>query len=497
MSVEGQRAERAPWQTIDSGQLLLIAGTGLLVVVAITQVAAGGLRQAETAVIFGVLIAIGELLRMVMPGNREVAPIAAVGMLGYGMLLSVGEQWATHSALQVVAVAAVAMLVGSLPHVAVGRSPRLDAMARRLLTAALVAFMFRPVIDASLRELWWAVLALMAAVVAVSCFVDISIAAMIRAEAVRARFGIALRDELGAKLALCAATGATGMLIAVATSVMGLAALLLFTAPILVTQIAFRRYAGIRATYLQTVRALSRVTEVGGYVETGHSRRVSRLAVAMGRELGMAEPELLELEYAALMHDIGQLSLGDPIPGGATVLASPHEQRRIAELGAEVIKQTGVLDRVAEIVRRQSDSYRVMRPGSVAADPGPAPTRAGEPAGIPAESRSEAPPDDRSEVIRFRKRERAGRRTGRPPVRRGDQMAGRDGQGPGRDQAQPLASRIIKVANAYDDLVGDSSDRDRSAAVLERLRVDSVTEYDPAVVEALSRVVERHSQLRY
>ncbi|HEV7932402.1 MAG TPA: phosphohydrolase, partial [Actinomadura sp.] len=62
---------------------------------------------------------------------------------------------------------------------------------------------------------------------------------------------------------------------------------------------------------------------------------------------------------------------------------------------------------------------------------------------------------------------------------------------------QPLASRIIKVANAYDDLVGDSSDRDRSAAVLERLRVDSVTEYDPAVVEALSRVVERHSQLRY
>jgi hypothetical protein len=498
MSAQGRRADRAHWQTVDSGQLLLIAGAGLLVVVAITQVAAAGLRQAETAVIFGMLIAIGELLRMVMPGNREVAPIATVGTLGYGMLLSVGEQWATHSVLQVVAVAAAGMLVGSLPHVAVGRSPRLDAMARRLLTAGLVAFMFRPVIDASLRELWWAVLALMAAVVAVSCFVDISIAAMIRAEAVRVRFGIALRDEVGAKLALCAATGATGMLIAVATSVMGLAALLLFTAPILVTQIAFRRYAGIRATYLQTVRALSRVTEVGGYVETGHSRRVSQLAVAMGRELGMAEPELLELEYAALMHDIGQLSLGDPIPGGATVLASPPEQRRIAELGAEVIEQTGVLDRVAEIVRRQSDSYRVARPDPVAADPRPAPARAGEPAVTSAESRSEAPPDDRSEMAAgSRRRERAGRWAGRPPARPGDQITGRDGQGPGRDQAQPLASRIIKVANAYDDLVGDSSDRDRSAAVLERLRVDSVTEYDPAVVEALSRVVERYSQLRY
>ncbi|GAA2094356.1 HD-GYP domain-containing protein [Actinomadura alba] len=454
MSVAGGRSERAPWQTIDSGQLLLIASAGLLVLIAITQVSAVGLERPKTAVIFGVLIAIGELLRMVMPGNREVAPIATAGVLGYGMLLSVGTEHATHSALQVVAVAAVGMLVGSLPHVAVGRSPRLDAMARRLLATGLVAFLFRPVADASLREVWWAVLALMAAFVMLSCLVDISLAAMIRAEAVRARFGIAVRDEIGANLGLCAATGATGMLIAVATSVMGLAALLVFTAPILVTQVAFRRYAGIRATYLQTVRALSRVTEVGGYVETGHSRRVSQLSVATGRELGMAEPELLELEYAALMHDIGQLSLGDPIPGGATVLASPADQRRIAELGAEVIKQTGVLDRVAEIVRRQSDSYRVVR----AADHGEMTV-----APVGSDRDSERDSDRDSD----------------------------------RNTVQPLASRVIKVANAYDDLVGDSADRDRSAAVLERLRLDSIAEYDPTVVEALGRVVERNIALRH
>ena len=95
-----------------------------------------------------------------------------------------------------------------------------------------------------------------------------------------------------------------------------------FTAPLLVTQVAFRRYAGIRATYLQTVRALARVTEVGGYVEAGHSDGSASLSIAIGRELGIHETELLELEYAALMHDIGQLSLRDPIPGGATVLVS-------------------------------------------------------------------------------------------------------------------------------------------------------------------------------
>ena len=58
------------------------------------------------------------------------------------------------------------------------------------------------------------------------------------------------------------------------------------------------------------------------------------------------------------MHDIGQLSLTDPIPGGATVLVSPEDQRRIAELGAGVIQQAGVLDRVAEIVRCQDRPWR-------------------------------------------------------------------------------------------------------------------------------------------
>jgi hypothetical protein len=420
--------QRAAWQTLDSAQLLLISCASLLIVVAVTQVAAVGLDHPRVAVCFGALIAIGELVRMVMPGNREVAPIGTAGGLGYALLVSVGDERVHHSALQVVTVAAVGMLIGSLPHIAVGRAPRLDAMARRLVTVSLVAFCFRPIADSALHDIWAAMLAVMAALVILSCLLDVIIAAMIRAESVRTRFGIALVDEMRAKMRLCAATGATGMLIAVSTSTMGLAALLVFTAPILVTQFAFRRYAIVHATYLQTVRALSRVAEVGGYVETGHARRVARLSIGMGRELGEAEPELLELEYAALMHDIGQLSLRDPIPGGATVLASPAEQYRIAELGAAVIKQTGVLDRVAEIVRRQCDPYRV----------------------------------------------------------------GRDAH-----TAPPLASRIIKVANAYDDLVGDSNDRDRSAAVLERLRLDSTSEYDPAVVEALGRVVDRAAPVEY
>jgi len=145
--------ERPAWQSLDSGQLLLIAAAGMLVIASVTQVGAVGLKDSRTAIMFGTLIAVGELLRMIMPGNREVAPIASAGSLGYALLLRVGNQPATHSAFQAVTVTACGTIVGALPHIAVGRVPALDAMARRILSPALVAFVFRPIAHSSLRQI--------------------------------------------------------------------------------------------------------------------------------------------------------------------------------------------------------------------------------------------------------------------------------------------------------------------------------------------------------
>ena len=419
MTTQRHIARQAAWQSIDSGQLLLVAAAGLLLVAAVAQTAAAGLVQPRDALAFGALIALGELLRLSLPGDREAAPIGSAGALGYALVFQVGMHPALQPALQVVAVTAVGMIVGALPHLAAGLAG-VAGMASRLLAVAFVAIAFRPlahlpVID---RHVWLR-LAVMAVLIVAGWFAECVIKGLIRADTLRARFVVSLRDELSIQVPLGAAVGASAMLIALAAEAMGLVALALLIAPLLVTQTAFRRYAGIRSTYLQTVRALARVTEVGGYVEDGHSYRVGRLAVAVARELGMSEPDLLELEYAALMHDIGQLSLADPIPGGATVLASPEDQRRIAGLGACVIEQAGVLDGVAEIVRRQSQPWR--------------------------------------------------------------------GSGP----EPPIGSRIIRAANAFDDLVGGSPDRDRSAAALERLRLDTTVEYDPRVVEALTKVAGR------
>ena len=42
-------------------------------------------------------------------------------------------------------------------------------------------------------------------------------------------------------------------------------------------------------------------------------------------------------------------------------MRTPVDQRRIAELGADIIRETGVLDRAALIVQRQADPYRPYR----------------------------------------------------------------------------------------------------------------------------------------
>jgi len=432
-SAAARRAEPdrlAYWQAMDSGRLLLMAVAAMLVTAAVAGSAVlipelNHLHRPQhvyvaAALAFGALIAFGELLRLALPGGREAAPIAMVGAMSYALLLPVPQTpGAALPALLVVVVCAGGMTVGALPHVAAGRPAGVTGMCTRLVAVAGVALIFRYLVFGFLLEKPWGLqVAVMAVLIFFGWLIETVVSALIRADDVGALFSVSLVDEIQLQWRLGLAVGASVLITVFSVERLGLPILLAFIGPLLVTQVAFRRYAGIRATYLQTVRSLARVTEVAGYVEAGHSRRVSRLAVAVGRGLGMAEPELLALEYAALMHDIGQLSLRDPIPGGATVLVSPADQDRIAEYGADIISTAGVLDEVAELVRCQAWPAR------------------------------------------------------------------------GHDPQAPLGSRIIKAANAFDDIVGSSTDRDRSAAAIDRMRLDPIG-YDVDVVDALRDVAGR------
>ena len=95
---------------------------------------------------------------------------------------------------------------------------------------------------------------------------------------------------------------------------------------------AFRRFQETRSTYRQTIRALAQIPEVAGLNLTGHSDRTAELAVAMAKELGLSPEEVEDVEFAALMHDIGHITLNDPI-----VMEQGWTKEDLARWGAEII----------------------------------------------------------------------------------------------------------------------------------------------------------------
>jgi len=60
-----------------------------------------------------------------------------------------------------------------------------------------------------------------------------------------------------------------------------------------------------------------RAAEAGSSVPEAHSRRVAELAVDAGRALGLRSARLERLNHAALVHEIGRLSVDESTPGSS------------------------------------------------------------------------------------------------------------------------------------------------------------------------------------
>ncbi|WP_060176735.1 HD-GYP domain-containing protein [Streptomyces sp. IMTB 1903] len=341
---------------------------GALAAAALAHTLWNGLAEPGVALAFGTLVAVGELARRDRPGtlDHQGAPLGSAGALAYALLGQSAGRPTHHGVLETVAVVAAAALAGIVPHVARGRGSDADHLARRVLTVAFAAACFQPLhTSGRLQERvghgpYLVVFLLLLLVLVALC--DAVLATALGGARTGRPYGPLLRDGLRAQLGIGPAICATGVVIALGAAVAGLWAIPVFSVPLLLTQLSFHRITAIRTTYRQTISSLARATEIAGYTPPGHSRRVAALCCAVGRELGLSERELTVLEYAALMHDIGQLSLVDPVPDGATAELPAAEARRIAGLGGEVARQSGVPAEVAVVVERQADPYREQPP---------------------------------------------------------------------------------------------------------------------------------------
>ncbi|NNG39250.1 hypothetical protein HJ588_08180 [Flexivirga sp. ID2601S] len=161
--------------------------------------------------------------------------------------------------------------------------------------------------------------------------------------------------------ALAGATVSTSVAIALGMAPLGVLAIPLMSAPLVMLRLALRQREAVTETRRQTIAALSRLTDVAGYTAAGHAERVAALCLRIGRSMDFSEQQLNDLEDAARLHDIGQVSLRSPIPGGATIDIAPADQRGIADEGARIVRRTEALDSVADIIQAQVVQFRQVQ----------------------------------------------------------------------------------------------------------------------------------------
>src|SRR5579863_3250949 len=130
-------------QSIDTARLVLLGITAVLVTISVVSLIKLN-YSSQPEIAFGLFIAFGELLRLSLPGAREAAPIAMTAALAYAMSLGIAKidngNVLPITPTQAVAVAALGMTLGALPHIAAGRPAGVTGMSARLLAVAFVAF---------------------------------------------------------------------------------------------------------------------------------------------------------------------------------------------------------------------------------------------------------------------------------------------------------------------------------------------------------------------
>ncbi len=107
------------------------------------------------------------------------------------------------------------------------------------------------------------------------------------------------------------------------------------------------------------LEALSAAVDARDAHAAGHSRRVERLALAIGRELGLSRHELEVLEVAARLHDIGKLTVPEAVLLKPSRL-DPDEWslvERHPEEGERLIAQLGFLADALPAIRHHHERY--------------------------------------------------------------------------------------------------------------------------------------------
>ncbi|MDP9273306.1 MAG: HD-GYP domain-containing protein [Chloroflexota bacterium] len=133
----------------------------------------------------------------------------------------------------------------------------------------------------------------------------------------------------------------------------------LFSVPLLTTRLAYHRYVETRELFEQTITALAKAVDARDVNTRNHSKRVSDIAEAMCRVMGLAESEIEKIKWAGLLHDVGKIGIRDnillkegPLDKEERFLMNQHPT-----IGAEIVAPATQLAPEVPLIRQHHEWF--------------------------------------------------------------------------------------------------------------------------------------------
>ncbi len=115
----------------------------------------------------------------------------------------------------------------------------------------------------------------------------------------------------------------------------------------------------LEETYRGTLKALAQALETRDHETHGHSERVVTFSLRIGYELGLNRKQLRDLEFGALLHDVGKIGVPDAILRKPAKLTDEEWQkmRLHPALGQEILRDVSFLEGAAKVVSQHHEKW--------------------------------------------------------------------------------------------------------------------------------------------
>lgn len=119
------------------------------------------------------------------------------------------------------------------------------------------------------------------------------------------------------------------------------------------------RQEELENAYLGTIKAITSAIDAKDKYTRGHSKRVTDLSLAMGKQLGFTAERLAVLECASLFHDVGKIGIEDAILNKASKLTEAEYSiiKKHPQIGVDIIKDVDYLRPIIPIIRHDHERY--------------------------------------------------------------------------------------------------------------------------------------------